>query len=283
MAATPLSVKRINYHSNSILQLLIALVSLVAAIAVITQEFQHSWVNPFLIGFSIVTVFLVLLEFYSYTTFFLLSTFTFIASWRLAALANDTWAEYSYLVAFILIFIQFIITAKRSLNEKNIQASANVVSIYEWQLVFVRLYIGCDLILHFCEKLFAGPIVRQGDINAFIQLGVPHATSFVFIAGVIEFAGAFSLSCGLFTRLGSVCLFTYLMVATFLGHHFSNGFIWAEPGGGWEYPVLWSVLVLSFAIAGATTFSLDEVLQERYKLPKAIKLLMGFGSIGYRS
>ncbi len=60
----------------------------------------------------------------------------------------------------------------------------------------------------------------------------------MLIAGIVEFAGALSIWCGILTRLGAICLAIYLMVATYLGHHFTNGFIWASPGGGWEYPVL---------------------------------------------
>jgi putative oxidoreductase len=60
-----------------------------------------------------------------------------------------------------------------------------------------------------------------------------------------------------------------------MGHHFSNGFIWASQGGGWEYPVLWTVLIISFAFFGAGDFSLDRSLKNRFNIPLWIKHLMG--------
>ena len=49
----------------------------------------------------------------------------------------------------------------------------------EWKLVFVRVFIGYDLIPHFCEKLFSGIAIRADDVQAFSQLGV-HAPSTMF-------------------------------------------------------------------------------------------------------
>ncbi len=117
--------------------------------------------------------------------------------------------------------------------------------------------------------------MRADDIHAFTQLGVPHPLTMVIIAGCMELGGALSISCGFLTRLGAICFFIYLMTATFLGHHFTNGFIWALPGGGWEFPVLWGILVLSFAIFGAGEFSLDFVFKDKLNVPAWIKHVMG--------
>ena len=149
------------------------------------------------------------------------------------------------------------------------------VTVFEWQLWFIRLFIGFDLIPHFCEKLFAGSVIRADDIHAFTQLGVPHPLTMVIIAGLMEFGGAFALSCGFLTRLGAICLAIYMLTATYLGHHFSNGFIWASPGGGWEYPVLWTVLILSFAFFGAGDFSLDRSIKNTMNPSRWIEHLMG--------
>jgi len=60
-----------------------------------------------------------------------------------------------------------------------------------------------------------------------------------------------------------------------MGHHFSNGFIWASPAGGWEYPALCIALFLSFFLRGAGLFSIDGVLQQTYKLPRWVVAFMG--------
>lgn len=204
---------------------------------------------------------------------YLLSTFTLITAWRLASLAGIPCVPYLYLLAFICKFINFIVIAHNDITCCDKQEHDD--KCFEWQLMFIRLFVGFDLIPHFSEKLFAGPVIRVDDLNAFIHLGVPSPLAMVLIAGLMEFGGALSLSCGFFTRLGSICLFIYLIVATTLGHHFSLGFIWASAGGGWEFPVFWSTLVLSFAVFGANRFSFDGYLKERFNLPKWVRFLMG--------
>ena len=236
----------------------------------------------FILLFSIATVFLLTArrineKLLPFSLIFLLSTFTMIVSWRISVLINMPVVSYIFLVMFAAKLLNYLLTAYRDIrnHRQMLDKKAHHIAAFEWQLLFIRMAIGFDLIPHFCEKLFSGPAARALDIHAFTKLGVPHATVFVFIAGLIEFGGALSLSCGFLTRLGAIGLFTYLMVASYLGQHFSLGFIWASPGGGWEFPVLWSVLVISFAVFGSATFSVDGYLIDNYKLPQWLKFLMG--------
>jgi putative oxidoreductase len=176
----------------------------------------------------------------------------------------------------LLKLINYMYLAYRSIRYiKNTNKARHPNNCYEWQLLFIRLFIGFDLIPHFCEKLFAGQVIRGLDITSFANLHVPHAKATVIIAGFIELGGAFSLSCGFMTRLGAISLSIYLMVATYLGGHFLDGFIWASKGGGWEYPVFWTTLVLSFAVFGSGGFSIDRWLKDHYKIPLWIRALMG--------
>lgn len=271
---------RIDYHSSKTLQFIILVLSFAAFILTI-----HSfYIKPialqadfFLMTFMAATLVLLLLEWWMYTPFFLLSTFALITSWRLASLAEYTIVSYFYILIFVFVVLQFFITMRNDLGDQKNRVSGIHNSTYEWQLLFVRMYLGYDLIPHFCEKLFAGGAVRASDVADFIHLGVPHPLFFVLLGGLIEFSCALSLSCGFITRLGALGLTVYLLVATMLGHHFTLGFIWANPGGGWEYPILWTALVFSFAWAGANTFSIDEVLREKFKLPAWFLWLMGIG------
>ena len=135
--------------------------------------------------------------------------------------------------------------------------------------------IGFDLVPHFCEKLFAGESFRFSLVQNFQSLGLGHnSLMIVILAGFIEFFGAFSISCGFLTRLGSICLSIYIVVAAFLGHHFSLGFMWVNRGGGWEFPVLWSILILSFSLFGSFGFSLDFILEKHLKLPSWVRWLL---------
>ena len=236
----------------------------------------------FILLFSIATAFLLTArrineKLLPFSLIFLLSTFTMIASWRISVLANMPVVSYIFLVMLAAKLLNYLVTAYRDIKDSRQTADKKIhhIAAFEWQLLFIRMAIGFDLVPHFCEKLFSGPAARVLDVQAFTKLGVSHAAVFVLIAGLIEFGGALSLSCGFLTRVGSIGLFVYLMVASYLGQHFSLGFIWASPGGGWEFPVLWSVLVISFAVFGSATFSVDGYLTDSYKLPQWIKFLMG--------
>lgn len=232
----------------------------------------------FLVLFSGVTLALLSMRRAPFSVMFLLSTFSLITAWRLSALAGYTAVTWLFTAAMLLKLVSYCVFAYQAIKTTRSSPSHqhhHQSTVFEWQLLLIRLFIGFDLIPHFCEKLFAGSSIRLDDVHAFAQMGVPHPLMMVLIAGLMEFAGALAISCGLLTRLGSLCLVTYLLVATYLGHHFSHGFIWASPGGGWEFPMLWSALILSFVFFGAGDFSLDRALKNTYKIPTWLKHLMG--------
>jgi putative oxidoreductase len=201
-------------------------------------------------------------------TGFLFTAFFALLSARIAALGE--FYQYSaVLVGALLIMLLFYkVYSSQSISK-------NYFSLSDSILIFLRMYVGFNFIPHFAEKLFAGGIPRMGDVQAFIHLGLPYPELFVIFAGICELVAAVSIGLGLFTRAGSLFAIVYLMIATYLGHHFSLGFIWATPGGGWEYPVVWMMLIVLIAITGANKFSLDSQLMEKYNLSKSIKWLMG--------
>ncbi len=267
---------------------LITLVLMGLTFVVQCFELYHKWSNWQ--GTLSATVFaiisLVLLAFYImqqqkhsftiFTVFFLTSTFTMIIAWRICVLLDLKYTSSLYLIPFALKIINYILCAANDMrHSKVVVSNMHHRSAYEWQLMTIRIFIGFDFIPHFSEKLFAGPIYRHADVVAFQQLHVPHALLFVWIAGLIEFGACFSIGCGFLTRLGAICSCIYIFVAAYLGNHFALGFIWASPGGGWEFPVFWSLLLLSFALFGGDAFALDYALYRRYSMPEWLRHLMG--------
>lgn len=280
--------ERINYHGSKTLVNLATITVAIGFLSLIWemwQEPKNIQLNLSIIAFACITLILSIGYLRAqkkthgplFTAFFLVSTFTLLITMRLAGLANWRMTVWILTIALAFKVMNYVIAAYNDLlvarkpNDKHILHN----TAFEWQLLFIRMFIGFDLVPHFTEKLFAGPGPRLEDIKAFTALGVHHPAEFVLIAGIIEFAGAFSLGCGFLTRLGAICLFIYLMIASAMGHHFSLGFIWASPGGGWEYPVLWSTLILSFALFGGSGFSLDEVIVNIMRVPKFVRHLMG--------
>jgi putative oxidoreductase len=281
--------QRIQYHGSKLLVSLSAMFIIIGFFLLLWQVYHssHNWqLNCSAIFFTGLSALLsgLYVRFYNrsrpamFTGFFLVSTFTLLISMRIASIGGWRYVIFALTMALILKIFNYVVTAHNDLSAaKKSERGVMHNSRYEWQLFFIRMFIGFDLVPHFTEKLFAGTASRMQDVAAFTHLGIKHALGFVIVAGIIEFAGAFAIGCGFFTRLGAICLFVYLMVASVMGHHFSMGFIWASPGGGWEYPVLWSTLIISFALFGASGFSLDHVISDQVKLPRWIRFLMGAG------
>jgi putative oxidoreductase len=211
---------------------------------------------------------------------FLLATFSVLSVLRILGLHKCFVPMIPIIISLLCLVILFIYIAYKDVKRQPIILRGRAqdlfeMSAYEWHLSFIRLYIGFDLIAHCTEKLFAGRIPFRADVGAFAQLNVMDPTFFVRLSGLCELAGVISLGLGLLTRVGALGTALYLMIATFIGHHFFKGFIWALPGGGWEYPVMWSVFILSYIVLGADEFSIDGVLDKNFNLPIWLKRLMG--------
>lgn len=207
----------------------------------------------------------------SFVAGFLVSLLCMLVSWRIAGLHGIHLVIYSLLIAFLIYLAMFGIIAWRSINHEDPKLRLNRT---DWQATLIRIYIGFDLVPHFTEKLFAGPGPRDADIKAFTELGVPAPDFFVTLAGFCELGIAIGIGLGVLTRLAAVCSAAYFLIATILGHHFFLGFIWASPGGGWEYPMLMIVLLISFLLDGAGPFSIDNIILRRLTPPIWVRRLM---------
>ncbi len=214
---------------------------------------------------------LVLLPRVSFAVGFLVSLLCMLVSWRIAALQGIDLVIYGLLVAFLIYLAMFGIVAWHGVKQPDAAINHHRMA---WHLTLIRIYIGFDLVPHFTEKLFAGPAPREDDIKSFMELGVPSPEFFVTLAGFCELGIAIGIGVGVLTRLAAVCSAAYFMIATILGHHFFLGFIWASPGGGWEYPVLMMVLLISFVIGGAGSFSVDNAILRRLTPPPWVRRLM---------
>jgi len=232
-----------------------------ANIPLIAFSFMIFWLSAAIV-FAVLT-------FKEFVSGFLLCLFSMLIAWRISGIYNIVNVSYPLVVTFALLLANFIYCVHQNL--KFPAKSLHPLSLYIWQLIFIRMYIGFDFIPHFTEKLFAGDMPRSMDVSAFVHLGVPHASFFVYLAGLCEFAAAIGLSVGLLMRIGSLGAALYLTIATYLGHHFLSGFIWAGPGGGWEFAVMWIMLIISFALTGAHEFSIDQVLEDHFHLPPWLK------------
>lgn len=208
---------------------------------------------------------------WSFGVAFLVSLLCMMAGWRIAGLYDADLVTYPLIAAFAVYLVMFFAIAWRSVHHKDSRLRLDRT---DWHETLIRIYIGFDLIPHFTEKLFAGAGPRGEDIKSFTELGLPEPEFFVILGGLCELGIAIGIGLGLLTRLAACCSALYFLIATVLGHHFYQGFIWASPGGGWEYPVLMIVLLISFVLDGAGPFSVDNAILRRFKVPSWLRPLM---------
>ena len=122
----------------------------------------------------------------------------------------------------------------------------------------LRLVTGLLLVPHGAQKLFGlfggYGIEATGQFFA-AKLGLPP--TFALLAGLIEFFGGLMLALGLTTRAAAILVFGVMAVAVVLVH-LPMGFFWNA--GGYEYPLLWGIAALYYAIRGGGRYSVDHLI-----------------------
>ncbi len=165
-----------------------------------------------------------------------------------------------------LVFVQFILRAARE------------SSLNDAALTFIRVYLGLMFVPHFGSHILGGPFQFNIYTLYFASLGLHLPAMQVLLAGSVELITAIGLVLGLFTRpvalLGSV----YLLLSMLWGGHFHVGYVWALPEGGYEFGVLWAVMVAVFAVLGGGPLSVDNTIrqsdfQNRWPRLRAARLL----------
>lgn len=124
----------------------------------------------------------------------------------------------------------------------------------------VRVAAGLLLVPHGAQKLFGwfGGYGLTGTAEYFAStLGLEPGILFALAAGIIEFFGGLALALGLLTRPVALVVAAFLAVA--LTMHLPNGFFWTA--GGFEYPLLWSLVALAIFLHGGGRWSLDARLR----------------------
>ncbi|MEM7226144.1 MAG: DoxX family protein [Pseudomonadota bacterium] len=125
--------------------------------------------------------------------------------------------------------------------------------------VAVRVAAGAFLMPHGAQKLFGwfGGHGLAATGQFFEQnLGFSYGTLAALGAGSVEFFGGLFLALGLLTRISAGAIAVLLAVALMV--HLPNGFFWTS--GGYEYPLLWLVLALSYLVKGGGAYSLDRMI-----------------------
>ncbi|AVQ08383.1 TPA: DoxX family protein [Xanthomonas vasicola pv. zeae] len=115
----------------------------------------------------------------------------------------------------------------------------------------LRISLGVLFLVHGLTKLLV--FTPAGAVAYFHSLGLPAALA--YISMTLELGLGVSLLLGIHARWVAL-LGVPLLLGTIVSVHGANGFGFSNPGGGWEYPALWTVLLIVQALLGDGAFAL---------------------------
>ena len=115
----------------------------------------------------------------------------------------------------------------------------------------LRLLAGVFFLIHAAVKFFV--FTPAGTEHFFASLGLPGWFGLVIIA--VETLGAVALILGVFVRQAALILAADLAGAIVLVH-IHRGFLFTDPGGGYEYPLFWAVTLIALALLGEGAMAL---------------------------
>jgi len=111
--------------------------------------------------------------------------------------------------------------------------------------LLLRVSLGVMLLAHgLILKVFTFTI--PGTVGYFESIGYPGFFAYLVILG--EIGGGLALILGVWTRAIALLMLPILIGATL--QHIGNGWVFTAQGGGWEYPVFWTVTLVVQALLG---------------------------------
>jgi putative oxidoreductase len=166
---------------------------------------------------------------------------------------------YLSLLLGILLLSQFILLAIDAVRSSKNEFE---LLIQTWALTFVRLCVGLMFVPHFVGHIFAGPHQFGIYTRYFAGLGLPFPAAQLVLAGTVEVTAAIGLSLGLCTRIIACLAAFYLFLTMLLGGHFTIGYVWILPDGGYEFGMFWAVITAVFIVTGGGRVSVDNLIRQ---------------------
>jgi len=121
----------------------------------------------------------------------------------------------------------------------------------------LRVSLGTILLAHSLYlKLFV--FTLAGTAQYFGSIGLPEV--FAYIVFTVELVSGLALLLGFNTRVFSALVIPILLGATWA--HASNGWLFSNTGGGWEYPLLLSLMAFVQVGLGDGRFAISSYLHQ---------------------
>jgi putative oxidoreductase len=134
-------------------------------------------------------------------------------------------------------------------------------SIAPYSYAIIRFVAGAILIYHGYGKLFGGNIGGVAQ-NVVTPLGLPAPMAWAYFLGILEFAGGALLAIGFLTRPIALMLTVEFIIIT-VWHH-GNGYSFSSPHGGYEFPLLLTLVYAAIFFRGAGRCSIDRMIGKEF-------------------
>lgn len=120
----------------------------------------------------------------------------------------------------------------------------------------IRMTVGLMIIPHGWPKLMAGiqGTAQQSFVRRDLWAGAAEPMAVVLI--LLETVGGLCVALGLFTRFFAAAIAIQMGVIASL--YLPKGYGWTGPG--YEYPMMWGLIMLAVALRGGGPYSLDRKL-----------------------
>ena len=111
--------------------------------------------------------------------------------------------------------------------------------------LLLRLSMGIMFLAHVYLKFFV--FTLPGFVGYFDSLGLPAIVAYGIVA--LELLGGIALILGIYPSLVALPL-AVEMLGTIVFVHGANGWLFTNPGGGWEYPAFWAAGLIALFLLG---------------------------------
>jgi putative oxidoreductase len=131
-------------------------------------------------------------------------------------------------------------------------------NVRDFSWLLVRCTAGGFLLIHGIQKL-TGNTIAAFAANSLARRGIEPSVPLAYAVFFLETVGALCIMFGLFTRFFAAAIGIQFLIIVFVAH-WAPGFPWNRPGGGWEYPAFWGLIIVAIGLRGGGPYSLDRRL-----------------------
>ncbi len=134
-------------------------------------------------------------------------------------------------------------------------------------IALLRVSLGILFLAHVALKIFVFTV--PGFIAYFASLGLPAIAAYGVIA--LELLGGLALVLGVYAPWAAIPL-AIEMLGTIVMVHGHNGWLFTNPGGGWEYPAFWAISLIALMLLGDGAYALRPAAWGGVRADRAVRV-----------